>query len=64
MTRFYGKEMLALRPTPELEDNPMSAVRECFFNIFAATIHNGDRFSIKKLRTRNIMCPSHMCFFI
>jgi hypothetical protein len=33
---FYGKELLAPRPTPNSEDQPMSAVRDCLFNIFAA----------------------------
>jgi hypothetical protein len=27
------------RPTPRLEDHPISAVRDCLFNIFAATLH-------------------------
>jgi hypothetical protein len=31
--------LLALRPTPRLEDHPLSAVRDCLFNIFAATLH-------------------------
>ena len=31
--------MLAPRPTPKLEDYPLSAVRDCLFNIFAATLH-------------------------
>ena len=37
---FYGEELLAPRPTPKLEDHPLSAVRDCLFNIFAATLHN------------------------
>jgi hypothetical protein len=36
MVIFYGKELLAPRPTPKLEDHPLSAVRDC---IFAATLH-------------------------
>jgi hypothetical protein len=36
---FYGEELLAPRPTPKLEDHPLSAVRDCLFNIFAATLH-------------------------
>jgi hypothetical protein len=27
------------RPTPKLEDHPLSAVRDCLFSIFAATLH-------------------------
>jgi hypothetical protein len=36
---FYGEELLAPRPTPKLEDHPLSAVRDCLFNIFTATLH-------------------------
>ncbi|XP_069670403.1 uncharacterized protein [Periplaneta americana] len=31
--------LLALRPTPKLEYQPPSAVRNCSFNIFTATLH-------------------------
>jgi hypothetical protein len=34
---FYGEVLLAPHPTPNLEDRPLSAVRDCLFNIFAAT---------------------------
>jgi hypothetical protein len=37
--RFYCKELLSPRPTPELEDHPLSAVRHCLFNILAAILH-------------------------
>jgi hypothetical protein len=43
--RSFGKslficgELLTLGPTPQLEDHPLSAVRDCLFNIFAATLH-------------------------
>jgi hypothetical protein len=36
---FYGDELLAPRPTPQLEDHPLSGVHDCLFNIFAATLH-------------------------
>jgi hypothetical protein len=36
---FYGEELLAPRPTPKLEDHPLSAVCDCLFKIFAATLH-------------------------
>jgi hypothetical protein len=48
---FYGEELLAR--TPKLEDNPLSAVRDCLFNIFAATLHIGGRSSTRNLRTRH-----------
>ena len=50
---FYGKELLAPRPTPKLEDHPLSSVRNCSFNISAATFHNGGPCSIRNLRTRH-----------
>jgi hypothetical protein len=49
---FYGEESLAPRPIPKLEDHPLSAVRDCLFSIFAATVHIGGRSSIRKLRPR------------
>ena len=50
---FYGEELLAPRPTPKLEDHPLSTVRDCLFNIFAATLHTGGHSSIRNLRTRH-----------
>jgi hypothetical protein len=44
---FYDEELLASSSTPKLEDHPFSAVRDCLFNIFAATLH-----AIRNLRTR------------
>jgi hypothetical protein len=34
---FYGEASLALRPTPTLEDHPLSALRDCLFKFFSAT---------------------------
>jgi len=31
--------LLVPRPTTKPEDHPLSAVRDCLFNIFAATLH-------------------------
>jgi hypothetical protein len=33
---FYGEELIAPRPTPKLEDHPLSVVRDC---LFAATLN-------------------------
>jgi len=52
---FYGEELLAPRPTPKLEDNPLSADRDCVFNIFEATLPIGGGSFILNLRTRNIV---------
>jgi len=30
---------LVFRPTPKLKDHLLSALRDCLFNIFAATLH-------------------------
>jgi len=52
---FYGEELLAPRPTPKLEDHPVSVVHDCLFNIFAATLLIGRRSSICNPRTRHAM---------
>jgi hypothetical protein len=36
---FYAEELLAPRQAPKLEDHPLSALRDCLFNIFAAILH-------------------------
>jgi hypothetical protein len=36
---FYGEELLAPCPTRKLENHPLSAVRDCLFNVFTATLH-------------------------
>ena len=53
MTFFYGDGLLAIRPTPKLDDHPLSAVHDCLFNLFAATLHIEGRSSIRNLRTRH-----------
>jgi hypothetical protein len=35
---FYGEVLLAPRPKPKLEDQPLSAVCDCLFNVFAPTL--------------------------
>jgi hypothetical protein len=45
--------LLAPLPTPKLEVHPSSAVRDCLFNLFAATLLIGGRSSIRNLRTRH-----------
>ena len=42
---FYREGLLAPRPTPNLEDHPSSAVRDCLLNLFAATLLIGSRSS-------------------
>jgi len=50
---FYREGLLAPRPTPKLEDHSLSTVRDCSFNLFAATLPIGGRSSIRNLRTRH-----------
>jgi hypothetical protein len=42
--RFYGDELLAPSPNPQVGGPTLSAVRDCLFNIFAATLHIGGRY--------------------
>jgi hypothetical protein len=64
MIRFYGEELLAPRPTPKLEDHPLSAVGDCLFNLFAATLHIGGRSSIRNLRTRHaVVTGTHLSWY-
>jgi hypothetical protein len=51
--RFYGEELLAPRQTHRPEDHPLSATRDCLFNILAVTLHIGGGSSIRNLRTRH-----------
>jgi hypothetical protein len=58
---FYGEELLTPRPTPKLEDHPMSAVRDCLFNIFAVTLHIEGRSSIRNPRMRHtVVTGAHL----
>jgi hypothetical protein len=52
---FYGEGLLAPRPTPKLGDGPLSAVRDCLFNILAAAFNIGGRSSIRNLRTYHVL---------
>jgi len=57
---FNREGLLAPRPTPKLEDHPSSAVRDCLFNLLAATLLIGGRSSIRNRRTRHaVMTGTH-----
>jgi hypothetical protein len=47
---FYGEGLLVPRQTPILEDHPLSAVRDCLFNIRSYPPYL-EAFSIRNLRT-------------
>jgi len=60
---FFGELFLTPRPTSKLEDRPLSAVRDCSLNIFAATLHVVGRSSIRNLRTfRALLTGAHLTF--
>jgi hypothetical protein len=40
---LYGEGLLAPRPTPKLEDHPLSFVRPCLFSIFRSLPPTGGR---------------------
>jgi len=50
---FYGAELLASRPTSELEDHPLSTVRDCLFNIITATLLNNINTSRSEMMSPN-----------
>jgi len=50
---FHREALLVPRPTPKVEEHPLSAVCDCLFNIFAATLHIADCSSVHNLRTRH-----------
>jgi hypothetical protein len=61
MICFYGEELLALRPISKLENHPLSAVRDCLFNIFAATPPIGGRSSIHNQRMHHaVVTGTHL----
>ena len=47
---FYDNDLSTPPQTLKLEEHPLSAVRDCLFNIFAATLHIGVHSSIHNLR--------------
>jgi len=58
---FYGEELLAPCPTLKLEDHPLSADRDCVFNIFEATLPIGGGSSIRNLRKRTaVVTGTHL----
>jgi len=59
MPFFYGEQLLAPRPTPQLEDQLLLAVCDCLFNI--VTQHNRDCSSMRNLRTHHaVVTGTHL----
>jgi len=56
---FYGEKFSARRPTARLKDHPLSAVRDCLFNILAATLHIGGRSSMILTVSRDLFLKRH-----
>ena len=48
---FYCEALSTPLPTPKFENQPLSAVRYCLFNILATTLHIGGRSSKRNLKT-------------
>jgi hypothetical protein len=62
---FYGEDLLAPRPTPKLEDTPLSAVHDRLFYIFVAALHIGGHCSIYNLRTcHTIVTGTHLSWLL
>jgi len=60
MIRLYSEELLVPHPT-KLEDHPLSAVRDCLFNIFVVTICIGGLSSISNLWTHHaVVTGTHL----
>jgi hypothetical protein len=52
---------ISTSPNSHLEDHPLSVVRDCLFNIFAAILHTGVRSSICNLSTRHaVVTRTHL----
>jgi hypothetical protein len=52
---FNAEDLLAPCSTSKLEDHPLSALRGCLFNVFAATLLIGCRTFIRNLKTRHVV---------
>jgi hypothetical protein len=50
---FYGEELVAPRQNYKMEYHPLSAVDDCFFSIFAASLHIRGCSSDRTPRTRH-----------
>ena len=58
---FYRLRLLGPCQTLKLEDHPLSDVRDCLFNMFAATLHTGVSSPIRNLRTQHaVMTGTHL----
>ena len=57
----YSEELSTPRPTPKMENHPLSAVRDWLFNTFVATLHIGGSSSTRGLRTHNaVVTGTHL----
>jgi len=52
---FYGEDLTTCGPNPKLMDHALSAIRDCLFNIFAASFHVGVCSTIHDLLTRHVV---------
>jgi hypothetical protein len=52
---FLGEELLVLRPTPNLDKHPLSAVRYCLFKFAATNPYMAAVFSVLNKRRFHVM---------
>jgi len=58
----YGEKFSAPRPTAKLKYHPLSAVRDCLFNIFVATVHVGGRSFTILTASRGFFVRKRHCY--
>ena len=60
---FFFGEVVSTSPNHQAGGPLFSAVCDSLFNIFAATLHNGSRFSIRNLKTWQAwrQVPTYQC---
>jgi hypothetical protein len=64
MVIFYGEELLAPRPTPKLEDHPLSASATAYTMYSQLPSISGGRSSIHNLRTRHaVVTGTHLSWW-
>jgi hypothetical protein len=60
---FYGEHLLAPRPTPKVEDHPLSAVRDCLLSIFAAALQDWKLYGVFGFTVSWFLCRLTMILY-
>jgi len=61
LPEYYGEKLLAPRPTSKLENDPLSAVRDCLFSVFTATLHISLGNLTRDTRCRQVSIHTDYC---